>query len=75
MVRELLKDGHQVRAFVRKTSKLDGLEGLDVEYAYGDVRDADSLRVAAEGCELMYQTAAAATMPTASTSTVTAASC
>lgn len=58
LVRELLKDGHQVRALVRKTSNAKGLEGLDVEIVHGDVRDAKALRAAADGCEVLFHTAA-----------------
>jgi dihydroflavonol-4-reductase len=58
LARLLLREGHDVRALVRRDSKLDALDGLDVELAYGDVRDASALRAAAQGCELLYHTAA-----------------
>lgn len=58
LVRELIADGHRVRAMVRKSSNLQGLAGLALDYAYGDVRDAKALRAAADGCEVMFHTAA-----------------
>ncbi|PIE38273.1 MAG: nucleoside-diphosphate sugar epimerase [Gammaproteobacteria bacterium] len=58
VVRALLEQAHQVRAFVRKSADLRGLEGLEVEYAYGDVMDADSLAAAAQGCEAIIHLAA-----------------
>ncbi len=58
LVRQLLATGHQVRAMVRQSSNLAALEGLDIEYSYGDVRQADSLEAAARGCEMLYHTAA-----------------
>jgi dihydroflavonol-4-reductase len=58
LTRALLKEGHQVRVMVRRQSNLSALEGLDVDYAYGDVRDAQALREAARGCQVLYHTAA-----------------
>ncbi len=58
LVRELLERGHDVVAFVRETSDLRGLAGLDVEYRYGDIRDADSFTRATEGCDTLFATAA-----------------
>lgn len=57
-VRALLSHGHEVVAFVRPTSDLRGLAGLDIEYAHGDVRDRDSLIAAAEGVEAIIHSAA-----------------
>ncbi|MBI3184399.1 MAG: NAD-dependent epimerase/dehydratase family protein [Myxococcales bacterium] len=58
LCRELLAHGHQVAAFVRKTSDLRGLESLDVEYRHGDIRDAEALQQAVQGCDLVFHTAA-----------------
>lgn len=58
LTRVLLREGHQVRVMVRRQSKLEALEGLEVEYAYGDVRDAQALQEAARGCQVLYHTAA-----------------
>ena len=58
LCRELLAAGHEVRAFVRQNSNLDGLKDLPVQLHYGDVRDSQSLREAAVGCATLYQTAA-----------------
>jgi dihydroflavonol-4-reductase len=62
LVRELLRRGVPVRALVRKNADVRSLEGLDVEKVHGDVLDADSLVPAAQGCEVVYHTAAVYTM-------------
>ncbi|EQA36645.1 putative hopanoid-associated sugar epimerase [Leptospira inadai serovar Lyme str. 10] len=58
IVRELLKEGHEVKVLIRKSTNPKGLEGLDVEVAYGDICDGDSMRSALKGCDTLYQTAA-----------------
>jgi len=50
LVRDLLDRGHEVVPFVRRSSSLQGLEGLDLEPAVGDLLDRDSLLAAADGC-------------------------
>lgn len=52
--RLLANNGRKVRVMVRKTSKLDALQGLPVEICYGDVLDPDSLRKAMEGCASVF---------------------
>ena len=54
LARELIADGGAVRALVRPTSDLRGLNGLDVEIAHGDVRDRESLIAAMAGCNHVY---------------------
>ena len=39
VVRRLLSAGYDVRVFVRRTSDLRNLDGLDVHIVYGDLRD------------------------------------
>ena len=58
LVRELLKDGVGVRVLVRKHSDTSNIDGLDVELAYGDILDSESIRLAVSGCEFLYHTAA-----------------
>ena len=58
LVRSLIKKGYVVAPFVRPTSDLRGLTGLDLAYIYGDVQDGDSLMKAAEGCEAIIHCAA-----------------
>ena len=57
-VRALLGHGHQVVAFVRPAADLRGLASLNIEYARGDVLDADSLIAAASGCGVIIHSAA-----------------
>jgi dihydroflavonol-4-reductase len=58
LVRVLLERGGQVRCLVRRTSRLDNLKELPVEFLAGDLRDIDSLRQAAKGCQVVYHCAA-----------------
>ena len=56
LVRALLRRGDEVRVMVRGQQR--SLEGLEVERVTGDVRDADSLRAAFAGAEIVYHLAA-----------------
>jgi dihydroflavonol-4-reductase len=58
VVRALLASGAQVRGLIRRDADLRGLEGLDYQRCYGDLRDAPSLADAARGCEEIYHVAA-----------------
>ena len=58
LVRELLLAGHEVRALVRSTSDLRGLQGLAARQVIGDVLDPVSLRQAAEGSDVVFHAAA-----------------
>jgi dihydroflavonol-4-reductase len=58
IVRELLKDGTDVKVLVRKESNTKNIDGLEVEKAYGDIRDKDSVKSALKGCRVFYQAAA-----------------
>ena len=58
VARALVADGHKVRALVRPTSPRANLEGLDVEIAEGDMRDAASLDRALEGMRHLFHVAA-----------------
>ncbi len=57
LVRLLRSRGQPVRAFVRPTSDLRGLEGTDVEIVRGDVVDAGALAAAVVGCQDVYHLA------------------
>lgn len=59
IARQLVAAGHRLRVLVRKTSKLDGLRGLDIEKVEGDILDRDSVLGALDGCEAVIHTAAA----------------
>lgn len=58
VARGLLERGVEVRALVRRESDPGNLQGLKVEQAYGDLRDAASLRQALTGCRQLYHVAA-----------------
>jgi len=58
IMRHLLDDGEEVKVLIRSTSGKTNLDGYDVEVAYGDIRDGDSIRRALAGCDTVYFTAA-----------------
>ena len=58
LVRRLLDDGVRVRVLLRREDNNEALDGLEVERAYGDLRDLNATRRALEGCEGVYHCAA-----------------
>lgn len=58
VLRELLSDGREVKVLVRKGTNTANIDGLDVEIAYGDLRDLESLRSALKDCNILYHIAA-----------------
>jgi nucleoside-diphosphate-sugar epimerase len=58
LIRRLLHDGQTVRALLRKGSDNSALDGLDVERAYGDLRDLPSVVEAVRGCDRIHHCAA-----------------
>jgi dihydroflavonol-4-reductase len=57
IARELIKDGEEVKVLIRKTSDTRNIDHLDVEKAYGDICDSDSIKRALQGCDILYLTA------------------
>jgi dihydroflavonol-4-reductase len=57
LVEGLLAKGYQVRCLVRKTSNLKWLSGLEVEYAYGDIAQKDSLKEAVRNVDFIFHSA------------------
>lgn len=55
LVQELLSRGQSPRLLIRRPSKL--FDGADVEFAYGDITDYDSLLKAFEGADIVYHLA------------------
>lgn len=60
LCRELLRRGWRVRALHRPSSRVDMLEGVEVEHVTGDVTDPNSLARACQGCEVVFHVAAVA---------------
>ena len=59
LVRHLSRAGHEVRALVRPAAtRAPGLEHLHVERVVGDLLDAESLKRALEGVDVVYNIAA-----------------
>lgn len=53
----LARRGDEVFCLVRKTSRTDSLEGLNVRFVVGDVREKDSLRPAVRGMDVVFHLA------------------
>lgn len=58
LVRRLLEGKQTVRVLLQPGSNNGGVDGLDVERYYGDLRDPIATRGAVKGCELVYHCAA-----------------
>ena len=58
LVRRLLLDGNRVRILLRPQHDGRAVDGLDVERAYGDIRDRSSLDAAMHGCARVFHCAA-----------------
>jgi dihydroflavonol-4-reductase len=58
LVRALVARGARVRCLVRPDSRVDNLEGLDVETVTGDLRRRESFEAALEGVEWLFHCAA-----------------
>jgi dihydroflavonol-4-reductase len=54
IARLLVQQGRKVRVMVRSSSKVDALNGLDIEIVHGDVLDPASLRAAMLGCGTVF---------------------
>lgn len=57
LIRKLLKNEDEIKAFVLPSEDLKPIKGLNVEIAEGDVRDIDSLVSAFKGAEIVYHLA------------------
>jgi len=58
VIRALIAGDVSVRALVRETSSTVTLQGLPIELAYGDVEDFESLKMAMQGCTIVFHLAA-----------------
>ena len=57
VVRELLRQGQEVRCLVRDPGRPGNLAGVDVEMVQGDITDPASLKSALAGCSRVYHLA------------------
>src|SRR3954454_1127753 len=62
VARLLAERGDDVRVVVRATTRLDNLEGLDVQRAVADIHDRPALRRALKGVERVFHVAGLATL-------------
>ena len=58
VVRELLREGHEVRILVRPGANLAGLKGVDCEIVYGDLLNEDLLIMSTLGFDVVIHAAA-----------------
>jgi dihydroflavonol-4-reductase len=58
IVRTLIAQGEQVRVLARRSSKLEPLQSLGVEIAFGDIMDRASVNAALSGCDTLFHAAA-----------------
>lgn len=58
IVRELLKEGRELRVLVRAGADTSNLAGLDVEFWRGDLCDKAGLLMGLKGCDVLYHAAA-----------------
>lgn len=58
LAKKLIEQGNDVVALVRTTGKVEALQTIGVELAYGDITDRDAVIAAAKGCQLIYHIAA-----------------
>ncbi|MHC9294530.1 NAD-dependent epimerase/dehydratase family protein [Mycobacterium sp. LTG2003] len=54
VTRRLVERGENVRVLIRTTSPTRGIDDLDVQRHYGDIFDAESVRAAMDGCDVVY---------------------
>jgi len=54
VTKQLSGRGDDVRVLIRATSSTRGIDGLPVEICCGDITDADSVRAAMRGCDVVY---------------------
>jgi nucleoside-diphosphate-sugar epimerase len=57
VLQELLEKGHDVTCFVRKTSNIDSIKKLNVDYVYGELEDNKSFYEALEGKDALINIA------------------
>ncbi|MGD0339173.1 MAG: NAD-dependent epimerase/dehydratase family protein [Bacteroidota bacterium] len=57
LVEMLLSKGYRVKCLIRKTSSLEWLKNLPVEYVYGDLFTSDALQTAVREVEYVYHLA------------------
>jgi len=63
LVEALSRRGDEVFCLVRRTSNTRALDGLNIRYVVGDVREKDSLRAAVRGMDCVFHLAAVISAP------------
>ena len=58
IARALLEEGIQVRVLIRRASSTFNIEDIEIEKAWGDIRDPEAVRAAVSGCDAVFHAAA-----------------
>ncbi|MFX1503481.1 MAG: NAD-dependent epimerase/dehydratase family protein [Promethearchaeota archaeon] len=58
IVRAALLKGYEVKAFVRQTSNLQTIQDLPIDFAYGDLREIESIHKALDNCDYIIHNGA-----------------
>jgi len=58
LTKRLIQEGYNVKALVRTTSSLEKLKDLDIDLAYGNLKDIFSLHTAVKGAEVVFHAGA-----------------
>ena len=58
IVRAALVKGYEVKAFVRQTSNLQTIQDLPIDFAYGDLREIESIHKALDDCNYIIHNGA-----------------
>ncbi len=58
LVAELVRQGHDVTALIRKTSDISLIDGLGISYAYGDINDEALIEECVSGVDIVFHLAA-----------------
>jgi len=57
VVRRALTSGYKVRAFIQPDRNTGSLDGLDIEYSYGDLTNSQDVHQSVDGCDYLIHTA------------------
>lgn len=58
IIKRLVTNGYNVKAFIRKLSKVDWFLENEIDYCFGDIADRESLRTAIKGISIVVHAAA-----------------
>ncbi len=57
LVRELVKRGHKCKCLIRRTTNIEKIKNLDIEFVYGDITNRESLKGVTKDIDVVYHLA------------------